>query len=44
LQDGPEEALAAALAARYEQYRDRPFRRVLVLGIVGVSGWAAADA
>jgi len=42
LQDGPEEALAAALAARYEQYRDRPFTRVLVLEIVGVSGWAAA--
>ena len=34
-------ALAAALARRYPQYRDQPFARVLVLRIVGVSGWAA---
>ena len=34
-------ALAAALAGRYPQYRDQPFARVLVLRIVGVSGWAA---
>ena len=38
------EALAARLAARYSQYRDQPFTRVLVLRIVGVSGWAAAGA
>jgi PPOX class probable F420-dependent enzyme len=35
-------ALAARLAQRYPQYRDQPFTRVLVLRIVGVSGWAAA--
>jgi hypothetical protein len=33
--------LAAALAGRYEQYRDQPFTRVLVLRIVGMTGWAA---
>jgi PPOX class probable F420-dependent enzyme len=35
-------ALAAGLAGRYPQYRDQPFTRVLVLGIVGVAGWAAS--
>ena len=40
-QDGPQEALAARLAERYAQYRDLPFTRVLVLRIVGMSGWAA---
>jgi hypothetical protein len=34
-------ALAAQLAERYPQYRDQPFVRVLVLRIVGVTGWAA---
>lgn len=34
--------LAAGLAARYPQYRDQPFARLLVLRIVGVSGWSAA--
>ena len=34
-------ALAARLAERYPQYRDQPFARVLVLGIVGVTGWVA---
>ena len=38
---GKETAFAARLAERYAQYRDRPFTRVLVLRIVGVSGWAA---
>ncbi len=33
--------VAALLAGRYPQYRDQPFHRVLVLQIVGVSGWAA---
>ena len=37
-------ALAAGLAERYPQYRDQPFARVLVLRIVGVTGWAAAAA
>ena len=35
-------ALAARLAERYPQYRDQPFDRVLVLRIVGVTGWAGA--
>ena len=37
-----EEGLAALLADRYAQYRDRPFDRVLVLRIVDVTGWAAS--
>jgi PPOX class probable F420-dependent enzyme len=36
-----EAALATRLAERYPQYRDQPFERVLVLRIVGVTGWAA---
>ena len=36
-------ALAARLAGRYPQYRDQPFARVLVLRIVDVTGWSAAD-
>ena len=35
-------ALAAGLARRYPQYRDQPFDRILVLQIVGVTGWAAS--
>jgi hypothetical protein len=38
---GREDDLAALLAERYRQYRDRPFARVLVLRVVGVTGWAA---
>lgn len=43
---GPEaeSALAGLLAAKYPQYRERPFARVLVLDLVGVSGWSAAPA
>jgi PPOX class probable F420-dependent enzyme len=37
------EALAARLAERYRQYRDRPFTRVLVLQIIALAGWTAAD-
>jgi PPOX class probable F420-dependent enzyme len=33
-------ALALRLAERYPQYRDQPFTRVVVLRIVGVSGWS----
>jgi Pyridoxamine 5'-phosphate oxidase len=33
--------LAARLARTYPQYRDQPFTRVLVLRVVGVTGWAA---
>ena len=40
--DGRAAALAARLADRYPQYRDQPFARVLVLRIVGATGWAAA--
>ena len=35
--------LAARLARAYPQYQDQPFSRVLVLSVVGISGWAAAD-
>ena len=35
-------ALAARLAERFEQYRDQPFDRVLLLRIVRVTGWAAS--
>jgi hypothetical protein len=34
-------ALAARLAERFEQYRDQPFDRVLLLRIVGITGWSA---
>jgi hypothetical protein len=34
--------LAAQLAERYPQYRDQPFARVLVLRIVGLTGWSGA--
>jgi PPOX class probable F420-dependent enzyme len=34
--------LAALLALRYPQYRDQPFDRVLVLRVVGLSGWSAS--
>jgi len=34
--------LSARLALAYPQYHDRPFTRVLVLRIVGVTGWSAA--
>jgi hypothetical protein len=33
--------LAALLAERYPQYRDQPFADLLVLRIVGLTGWAA---
>src|SRR3954470_8360642 len=35
-------ALADQLAARYPQYRDQPFARVLLLRIIDVTGWAGA--
>lgn len=39
---GAQEAeLADRLAEKYPQYRDRPFARILVLHILGVTGWAA---
>lgn len=36
-------ALATQLSRRYRQYRDQPFARVLVLRIVGMTGWAATS-
>jgi PPOX class probable F420-dependent enzyme len=36
------ETLTALLAARYPQYRDHPFERVLVLRVLAVTGWSAA--
>jgi hypothetical protein len=33
--------LAAGLARTFPQYRDQPFTRVLVLRVVGVTGWTA---
>ena len=37
------EELADRLARTVAQYADKPFHRVLVCRIVGVTGWAAAD-
>jgi hypothetical protein len=34
-------ALAARLAERYPRYRDQPFDRLMVLRIIGITGWAA---
>jgi PPOX class probable F420-dependent enzyme len=36
-----EAALAARLAERFPQYRDQPFDRVVVLRVVGLTGWSA---
>lgn len=35
------DALAAMLARRFEQYRDRPFARMLVFEVIGATGWSA---
>lgn len=35
------EAMAAALAASFEQYADRPFERILVLRLTELAGWSA---
>ena len=35
--------LADRLAGAYAQYRDKPFESVMVLRVVGVTGWAATD-
>lgn len=42
---GPDQwgGLAAQLSARYSQYGDQPFARLLVLRIVGLTGWAGRD-
>lgn len=36
--------LARLLEARYPQYAGQPFARLLVLRLVGITGWAAATA
>lgn len=45
--DDPDEAradaLAALLAERFVQYRDRPFARMLVFDVVDIAGWAASQ-
>lgn len=38
---GRERDLAARIADRYPQYADQPFVQVLVLRMVGLTGWAA---
>ncbi len=37
------DGLATRLAQRYPQYESQPFADILVLGIAGVTGWAAAS-
>lgn len=37
-------SLAMLLADKYPQYRSQPFARVLVLRVVALTGWSAADA
>lgn len=37
-----QDRLAQLLSARYPQYRDRPFERIMVLHVERVAGWAAA--
>lgn len=37
-----EDALASMLAARYTQYRDKPFERVLLFRITALAGWSAS--
>lgn len=38
---GREAELATLLALAYPQYRDRPFTRVLVFDVIGLTGWTA---
>ncbi|NMO04694.1 hypothetical protein HH308_26075 [Gordonia sp. TBRC 11910] len=44
---GPERTVVDDLAERLSrtvpQYADRPFHRILVFGVVGVTGWSGAD-
>jgi hypothetical protein len=46
VEEDPADALVADLSARlaraYAQYRDQPFERVMVLRVVGVTGWSAS--
>ncbi len=39
-QPGREKTLATLLAGRYAQYAEEPFARILVLRVVGMTGWA----
>lgn len=36
------DGLAARLASRFRQYQDQPFDQILVLRLVGLTGWAAS--
>lgn len=38
---GPSERIASALAARFAQYADHPFDRILVFRVAELTGWAA---
>jgi PPOX class probable F420-dependent enzyme len=38
-QPAREKTLAALLSSRYAQYADEPFARILVLRVVGMTGW-----
>ena len=37
------ERLADLLAARYVQYRDKPFARIMIFEITNATGWSALD-
>jgi len=36
------ERLADLLAAKYPQYRDKPFARVMIFRVLAVTGWTAS--
>jgi PPOX class probable F420-dependent enzyme len=40
---GSAERLSGLLARRYPQYADEPFAEVVVLRVVGLTGWAATN-
>lgn len=41
--EGSAARLSRLLAERYPQYADEPFEEVVLLRIVGLTGWAASD-
>ncbi|MFQ6171389.1 pyridoxamine 5'-phosphate oxidase family protein [Oryzobacter sp. R7] len=41
--EGAAGRLSRLLAGRYPQYVDEPFEEVVVLRVVGLTGWAASD-
>ncbi len=42
--EGSAARLSRLLAGRYPQYADEPFDEVVVLRVVGLTGWAASEA